>query len=222
MEARDVQALRETLDQLRDEVAELRASRQRLVLAADADRREIERVLHAGVQQHLVALSVNLQHAGRLTSSDPAMASELIAQIGRDVQQALEETAQLAQRIYPPLLDARGLGAALRSAAAGKRASTRIDVAGGASYAPELAAAAYFSILDVLGHASKNSRVTVTIREEDGSLVFEVAEEEPCSTRSEAELDRLRDRVEALGGHLTIAAEPGRGVRISGWFPRTG
>ena len=121
--ARDAHPQRESLGLLRREVEELRASRKRLLLTADDDRRRIEHDLHEGIQQHLVALTVNLQLADRLTGSDPPAAGELIAEMARDVQQALEETAQLAQRIYPPLLEARGLSAALRSAETDARPS---------------------------------------------------------------------------------------------------
>ena len=120
MESRHVEALRDTLDRLRFEVTELRASRKRLVLAADTDRRIIERDLHEGVQQHLVALAVNLQLAGGLVDADPAAAKALLEEMGRDVQQALDETAKLAQRIYPALIEARGFAATLRSAAVGR------------------------------------------------------------------------------------------------------
>ena len=85
---------------MHDEIDDARA-RRRLVLAADADRRAIERELHEGVQQHLVALAVNLQLARQSADADPEAAKELLEQMGRDVQQALDETAQLAQRIYP-------------------------------------------------------------------------------------------------------------------------
>ncbi len=118
---------REELDRLRLEVTELRASRRRIVFAADADRRMIERELHERVQQNLVALAVNLQLADLAVEADPAAAKTLLAELARDVQQALDETAQLAQRIYPPLLEAGGLAAALRAAAgsAGVRGPSR-------------------------------------------------------------------------------------------------
>ena len=99
----------------------------------------IERDLHEGVHQHLVALAVNLQLASRLTDTDPARGQALIEQMARDVQQALDETAQLAQRIYPPLLDAGGLAAALRSAA--ERRHPRLVEGAKQSYPPEVAAA---------------------------------------------------------------------------------
>ena len=97
-----------------EDVEALRASRKRLVLAADADRRRIERELHGGVQQHLVALAVKLQHAVELADADPRATKTLLEELSRDVRQALDETAQLAQRIYPYLVAEGGLGAVLR------------------------------------------------------------------------------------------------------------
>lgn len=223
LKARHVEALRETLDRLRVEIAELRTSRERLVLAADADRRRIERDLHEGVQQHLVALAVNLQLAGGLADADLAAAKALLEQMGRDVQQALDEAAQLAQRIYPALLEVGGLAAALRSAAvsAGIRASVRVTA--GASYPHEVAGTVYFCCLEALEQAGAGARATVTVRDEEGAVAFEVFEDGAHSAagtaRSDPGLDQLRDRVEALGGRLTIQSEPGRGTRVSGSLP---
>jgi signal transduction histidine kinase len=214
LEASHVEALRDTLDGLRREVAELRASRKRLVLAAEADRRLIERDLHAGVQQHLVALAVNLQRASTLVDADPAAAKALLEELGHDVQQALDETAQLAERIYAPLLGAGGLAASLRSAAMRAGISVSVEVAAGASYSPEIAGTVYLCCLEALEHAG--ARATVEVRDEEGMLAFEVVGDEG---RSAAGLDGLRDRVEALGGRLTIRPEPGRGTRVSGSLP---
>jgi signal transduction histidine kinase len=219
LEARHVEALREEVDRLRLEVAELRASRRRLVLAADADRRMIERDLHEGVQQHLVALAVNLQLAGTLADDDPAAAKALLNEMGRDVQQALDETAQLAQRIYPPLLEAGGLAAALRFAAVSAGIRVSLEVAAGARYPPEVAGAIYWCCLEAFEHADTGAHATVTVREEEGAVAFEVVED---GSRSDAGLDRLRDRVEALGGRLTIRSEPGRSTRVSGSLPLSG
>jgi len=199
----------------------LRASRERLVLAADADRRRIERELHDGPQQHLVALAVNLQLARQLADADPAAAKALLDEMGRDVQQALDETGKLAHRIYPPLLEAGGLAAALRAAAVSTGVRTRIEVTAAAGYSNEVAGAVYFCCLEVLERAGDGARATVTVRDEEGALVFEVVEEGAGSaaTASGSVLDRLRDRVEALGGQLTIQAEPGHGIRVSGSLP---
>jgi signal transduction histidine kinase len=221
--ARRIEALGETLDQLRHEVAKLRAARKRLVLAADADRRKIERDLHEGVQQHLVALTVNVQLAGTLVDADPPAAKALLEEIDRDLQQALDETARLAQSIYPPLLEAGGLAAALRSAAASAGVPAHIEVRAGTAYPPEVAGAVYFCILEVLEHAGAGARVTVAVREEQGTLAFEVVEDGVGSAaptvRSRAELDRLRDPIEALGGQLTVRTESGGGTRVSGFLP---
>ena len=113
------------------EVAELHAARRRLVLAADADRRSIERELHEGVQQDLVALAVSLQLATQAVESDPAAAKELLEEMARDVQQAIAETAKLAQRIHPPLLEPGGLAAALRAAAVSSGVRGSVEVAAG-------------------------------------------------------------------------------------------
>jgi signal transduction histidine kinase len=216
LEARQADALQETLDRLRVEIAGLRASRKRLALAADADRRRIERDLHEGVQQHLVALATNLQLAAGLVDADPAAAKALLEEMGRDAQQALDETAKLAHRIYPPLLGAGGLAAALRSAAVSANVPTRIDVEAHAAYPPEVAGAVYFCCLEVLERAAAGARAAVTVRDEEGPLAFEVVADR---TDSDAELDRLCDRVEALGGRLTIRSEPGRGTRVAGSIP---
>jgi signal transduction histidine kinase len=221
MELPHVETPQEALDRLRLEVGELRASRERLVLAADADRRRIERGLHDGPQQHLVALAVNLQLARGLVDTDPAAAKALLDEMRRDVQQALDETGKLAHLIYPPLLEAGGLAAALRAAAVSARVPTRIEVTAGTGYPPEVAGAVYFCCFEVLERAGDGTRATVMVREEEGALVFEVVEDGAGSatTASGAVLGRLRDRVEALGGQLTIRTEPGRGTRVSGSLP---
>ena len=179
----------------------------------------IERELHEGVQQHLVALAVNLQLADQSADADPAAAKALLAEMGRDVQRALDETAQLAQRIYPPLLEAGGLASALRSAAARVGIRASLEVAGGASYTPEVAGAVYWCCLEALEHAGAGARVTVVVRVEEGAVAFEIVED---GSRSDAGLDRLRDRVEALGGRLAIRSKPGRGTRVSGSLPLRG
>jgi signal transduction histidine kinase len=219
LDAGHVESLRERLDRLHLEIAELHASRRRLVLAADADRRMIERELHERVQQHLVALAVNLQLAHESADADPAAAKGLLAEMGRDVQQALDDAAQLAQRIYPPLLEAGGLAAALRSAALSAGIRAVLEVPAGASYPPEVAGAVYWCCLEALEHAGAGARATVTVRDDEGAVAFEVVED---GSRSDAGLDRLRDRVEALGGRLTIRSEAGGGTRISGSLPLSG
>jgi signal transduction histidine kinase len=215
LEARHVGGLREMLDQLRLEVAELRASRERLVLAADASRRSIERELHDGVQQHLVALSVNLHLASALADTNPPASKSVLDEMGHDVQRALEEAARLAQRIHPPLLEAGGLVPAVRAAAASAGVSALVEVQERASYPPEVGATIYLCVLEA-------ARATVTVRDEEGGVTFEVAvcpsRSQVVAAHSKVELDGIQDRVEALGGRLTINSEPG-GIRVCGSLP---
>jgi signal transduction histidine kinase len=211
-----MEELRDAFDRLRREVDELRASRERLALAAEADRRRIERDLHDGPQQNLIAFAVNLQLAARLVDGDPAAAKELLDEMGRDVEQALAATAQLAQRIYPPLLDASGLAAALRSAAAVVGIPAAVEVRGGAGCPTDLAATAYLCCLEALEQLSAGTPATVTVRQEDGALTFEIAGDGPRSLNG---LARLRDRVEAFGGRVAVQSEPGAGTRVSGSLP---
>jgi signal transduction histidine kinase len=216
LEARDVEALRETLDRLRLEVEELRASRKRLVQAADTERRTIERDLHEGVQQHLVGLAVNLQLASQLVDTDLAAAKALLGEMERDVEQALAETAQLAQQIYPPLLEAGSLASALRAAATSIGIRVSVEVEAASSCPPEVVRTLYLSCLEALEHAGADAPATITVRQEDGALAFDVV---AAGTGSDAELEWLRDRVEALGGRLTVGTERSGVTRISGSLP---
>lgn len=208
--------MQQELDRLRIEIEKLRGARERLVLAADADRRTIERDLHDGVHQHLVALAVNLQLAGQAADSDPAAAKTLLEEMGRDVQQALDETALLAQRIYPTTLEADALAALLRLAAVNAGVPASVDVAVGSNYAPEVGMTVYLCWLDTLARGSGKTRVTIRVRQGEDALAFEVIGN---AAHSDADLDRVRDRVEALGGRLTIRSGPDRGIRVSGSLP---
>jgi signal transduction histidine kinase len=210
-EARHIEEPHETVERLQREVEELRASRRRLVLALDAERHRIERALHEGVQQDLVALAVNLQLAGATLESDPAAAKELVDEMSRDVQRSLEETASLAQRIHPPLLDSGGLAAALRAVALSLGVRASIKVAGRDELPPELVHAIYFCGVDLLERVGPEGRATIAIRAESGARGFDV------TTDAQAELEGLRDRVEALGGRLTI--EPNSPPRGTGSRP---
>jgi signal transduction histidine kinase len=212
-----IEAQRDELERLRAEVAELRASRTRLVLAADADCSRIERDLHEGAQQHLVALAVNLQLAGPLVDADPAAAKELLEAMERDVQQALDEASRLAERIYPPSLEAGGLAAALRSAAVSAGIPASVNVAADSPYAPEISRTVYLCWLEALEHAEGEAPATVTVREENGALVFEFVE--AGARLAAAAGDSLRDRVEALGGRLTVESVARSRTRVCGSLP---
>jgi signal transduction histidine kinase len=191
------------LDELRVEVGQLRASRTRLVLAADAERREIERALHDGLQQQLVGLAADLELASRSVRTDPETAMRQLADVRRDVALALEEVRTLAHRVYPPL-EVGGLVAALRFAAANAGVRARIDVAIDSSVPAEVAGALYFCCLDALEHAA-GSGMTIRVGEQEGRLTLEIAADRDVS----ADPSAARDRVEALGGGLSVRSEPG-------------
>jgi len=200
--------LEETVELLRAEIADLYASRARLVAAADADRRTFERSLHDGIQQELVALLVNLQLARGLCETDSAAASALLEEIGRDARIALEGLRQLALEIYPPVLDAGGLVVALRSVAADAGIVASVEAELPLDCRPELAAAAYFCCAAALRSAS--GKASVWIRPEDEALVFELAAK---AIQPEA-LRGVTDRIGALGGRVEI-----EGARLRGTLP---
>ena len=201
---------------MRVEVEELRAVLKRLVVASDADRRMIERELHDGVQQHLIALAVNLQLAGQASGSDAAAARKLLEEMGRDVQQALDETSLLAQRIYPATLEAGALGALLRSAAVSAGLPASVDVDAPSNHPPEVVMTLYLCWLNMLAFRSVETRARIRVRESEDVLAFELVGN---AAYSDADLDYLRDRVEALGGRLVVTSGSDGGTRVSGSLP---
>ena len=193
---------------------QLRGARERLVLAADADRRAIERDLHNGTHQCLIALATTLQLARQTATSDPTAVGALLDEMERDVRQALDETALLAQRIYPSTLELDGLAALLRSAAVQTGVQATVDVVAASGYPAELAMTVYLCWLAVLASATNETQATISVREVEGALTFELS-----GPGSGADLDRLQDRVEALGGQLTNELARGRVTRLSGSLP---
>ena len=206
------------VDALRLEVEELRASRRRLAVTADGERREIERELHEGVQQLLVALAANVELAAASIEADPAAAKEFLSEFAEDTRHALEETRKLAERIYPPLLEAGGLVVALRAAAARADVPTTIDVAPGTTRPPEIVGAVYFCCVDVLRRAAGGTTLAISVRNEERAVAFEIVADGDLG----AEHLRLRDRVEALGGRLTITERSGGEISVAGSLPASG
>jgi signal transduction histidine kinase len=208
-------------------VERLRAAR--LVAAGDAERRAFERKLHDGVQQELVALVVNLQHARELCATDPAATALLLDEVTRDTRAALDGLRQLAAEIYPPLLDAGGLVIALRSAAADAGIVARVEADVISGWSPELAATVYFCCVEAVQnaarHAGPGAKATVSVRRKDASVVFEVADNGDGFAQdqpTEGGLRRVGDRAAALGGRLEIESEPGHGTRVWGSLPLDG
>ncbi len=192
----------------------LQASRGRVVEKADAERRRIERGLHDGVQQHLIALAVSLQLLHQLVDTDPEAAKAMAEELRRDVHDALESVRTLAQSVYPPLLLDYGVGEALRGAAATLPVRTQVEAEFAERYDPDVEAAVYFACLAALADAP-DGEATVRARAEDGRVLFEVLVDRGPSEATRSELD---DRVGAAGGSVEIETQSGR-TRISGSIP---
>ncbi len=217
-------ALQASLDDLRVANDQLSASRARIVAAADQSRRKIERDLHDGAQQHLVALAVKLGLARQMLEADPAAVAILLEELRGDAQATLTELRELAHGIYPPLLMDRGLPEALRAAA--NRAVLPTEVAADVGrYEPEVEAAVYFCCLEAMQNAGKyageGSRITVTVDASDDELTFEVADDgagfdATNATRTGHGFVNMADRLGAIGGALDVDSTPGTGTRIRG------
>jgi signal transduction histidine kinase len=203
------------------QIEELRASRKRLVLAAAADRGRIERELHDGLQQRLAALAVELQQARRLVDVDTPAAGALIDEMAGELAEALDALRALSHRIHPPLLQAGGLRAALRTTAAMVGVPTQVQVPEGVTLPAELAGAVYFSCSDALEHFGESAKIAITVRQREGAVVFEIVAEGSDSATADADLTPMRDRLEALGGRLTVESEPGH-TGITGRLPSSG
>ena len=222
-------SLQESLEQLRQQAAELQASRGRLVAAADAERRRIERNLHDGAQQHLVALAVKVRLLEQFSERDPERAKALMNQLQDDVRSAIEELRSLAHGIYPPLLSSAGLAVAL--AAACRRAPIVADVQaeGVGRHPPEIEAAVYFCCLESLQNAAKyagaGASAQVRVWEDEGGLLFEVCDDgtgfELGGNAEGAGLTNMRDRLGAVDGSLRVVSDS-NGTRIHGVVPLTG
>jgi signal transduction histidine kinase len=224
-------ALQESLDEVRRQADELRASRARIVAASDAARRQIERNLHDGAQQHLVALAVNVRLAQQLAERDPVASGKILDSLGEGIQEAVQELRALAHGIYPPLLIDRGIGEALRSAAGRAALPTEVDAEGLDRYSPDRESAVYFCCLEALQnsgkHAGDGATAFVRVWQDDTSLNFEVRDtgagfDAKGNLASGAGFVNMSDRVGAIGGTVSVTSAPGEGTTISGRIPLNG
>jgi signal transduction histidine kinase len=207
-------------------IEELRASRQRLVTAQDEERRRLERNIHDGAQQQLVALAVKLRLVEALADKDPGRAREMAAQAKVETQEALDNLRDLARGIYPPLLADQGLAAALDAQARKSPLDVEVHPDGVGRYPQEAEAAVYFCVLEALQNVAKYAQASaavVRLSEEEGNLVFAVADDgrgfDAETTSKGAGLQNMADRLDALGGSITIASAPGRGTTVTGRIP---
>jgi len=214
---------------LRQRLEELRASRQRLVSAQDAERRRLERNIHDGAQQNLVALKIKLSVARHAWQKQPERMGTLLDELTADADESLNTLRELARGIYPPLLAEKGLATALE--AQGRRAPIPVDLNtdGAGRYRADLEAAIYFCCLEALQNAVKHSgatRVNITLSQENGNLVFAVKDNgrgyDTALVKLGSGLQNMIDRVEALGGRLKIESAVGSGTLVLGHVPVDG
>ncbi len=220
-------ALQASLDDVRRYAEELQASRARIVATADAERRKIERNLHDGAQQHLVALAVSLRLTRDLVADDPSSAVEMLEALGADVKETIQELRDLAHGIYPPLLMDSGLPEALRAAAARSPLEVEADASVG-RFPTETEAAIYFCCLEAMQNAAKHApdsdlTVRVWVEDDDHRLRFEVHDDgpgfDPALASAGHGFINMSDRLGAIGGEVRWESAPGEGSTVAGSVP---
>jgi signal transduction histidine kinase len=207
-------------------IADLRASRQRLVAAQDEERRRLERNLHDGAQQQLVALSIKLGLLKRTVGEDPARLEAMIDELQVESQDALETLRDLARGIFPPVLVDRGLAAALEAQARRASVPVRVEASGAGRYPQQVETAVYFACLEALQNVAKYAQAraaTIRIAETDGALSFEVVDDgvgfDVGAATEGSGLQGIRDRLSALDGSLEVRSSPGEGTTLAGRIP---
>jgi signal transduction histidine kinase len=204
-------------------IEELRASRQRLVAAQDAERRKLERNIHDGVQQQLVALTVQMRLAEQLAERDPPKTRTLLAGLQGQTNDVLEDLRDLARGIYPPLLADKGLGAALTAQARKAAVPTTVETSALGRYPQDVEAAVYFTCLEALNNAAKYaeaSHAMITLAQRNGALEFSVSDDGRGFDRAQSTqgtgLQGIADRLDAIGGTMRIESAPGEGTTLFG------
>jgi signal transduction histidine kinase len=212
--------------ELQASLEDLRASRRRLVEAQDHERRKIERNLHDGAQQQLVALSVQLGLVERI-ADDPERVRAMSAQIRAALGAALDDLRDLARGIYPPLLADKGLAAAIEAQARKALLPTTVEADGVGRLPQDAEAAIYFCTLEALQNVAKYAGATsavVRLRDRNGGVEFEIEDDgrgfDPATSTSGTGLQGMLDRLNAIGGTLAIESRPGRGTIVRGSVPR--
>jgi len=212
--------------QLRARLTDLQAAQKRLVTAQDGERRRLERNIHDGAQQQLVALQVRQRLVEQLIDRDPSKAKEMVAALQADTGAALDDLRDLARGIYPPLLADKGLAPALEAQARKSPIPVRVDAEDIDRLPQDIEAAVYFSALEALQNTAKYAdatRATVSLGRTNGSLEFAVADDgrgfDPGATGYGTGLQGIADRLGALDGELEITSGPGAGTTVRGRLP---
>jgi signal transduction histidine kinase len=210
--------------ELRAHLDELRASRVRIVEAADAERRRLERDLHDGTQQRLVSVSMALGLAESKLASDPQAARKILDETRKTLATALHELRELSQGIHPGILTERGLGPALQELAYSAPVPIELSVAFEERLPHPVEAAAYYVVAEALTNVAKYalaSAVSVTVAQRNGRALVEVRDDGVggADPSRGSGLRGLSDRVEALGGRLSVESPPGRGTHLKAEIP---
>jgi PAS domain S-box-containing protein len=208
---------RREIEQARTE--ELRASRIRIVEAADAARRKIERDLHDGAQQRLVSLALDVRLARSRVKADPQSAEPFLERLGQELAEASAELRELARGIHPAVLTERGLAAAVEALASRAPVPVEIGELPDERLTPAVEATAYFTIAEALTNVAKYAQAThatVRVARENGAVVVEVADDGVggASATTGSGLSGLADRVGACDGSLKVTSPPGKGTRV--------
>jgi len=213
-------------EQLMGTIDELRASRQRLVTAQDEGRRRIERNLHDGAQQQIVALTVKLRLLAQLVERDAEKAKSMASDLQADANEALEQLRDLARGIYPPLLADQGLVAALEAQARKASVPTEVRSDGIGRYPQDTEAAVYFCVLEALNNVAKYAgatRAEVTLAQTNGQLSFAVIDDgqgfDLAETTYGTGVQGMADRLDAIGGSLQVISRKGEGTTVEGRIP---
>lgn len=221
-------ALQASLDELRLRNRELQESRARIVSAGDAERRKLERNLHDGAQQHLVALAVKLRLASDSVEDDPEDAISMIDEIKGDVQTAIAELRALAHGIFPPLLVSGGLSDALPSTAGRAALPTTVELDNVGRYGNDIEAAVYFCTVEALQnagkHAGEGASAFVRVAAAEGCLRFEISDDGTGFDATSGAVAghgfvNMADRLGAIGGTIVVTSSPDAGTRIVGTIP---
>jgi signal transduction histidine kinase len=198
------------------------------VAAQDEERRRLERNIHDGAQQQLVALTVKLRLLEQIAGRDPAKVAEMATQLQAETTEALEDLRDLARGIYPPLLADKGLSAALEAQARKSTLPVTVEAADLGRFPQDVEAAIYFSCLEALQNVAKYaeaSRVTISLARSNGSLSFAVTDDglgfDPDASTYGTGLQGIADRIDALDGTFEIVSSVGAGTTVNGSVPVT-
>ncbi len=210
------------LAEISHRAAELQASRERIVATQDEERRRLERDIHDGAQQHLVALAVGLGLAQTLVARSWDRAEDVFADLRTTVGDTIETLTDLSRGIYPRTLTEAGLAPALRAAAATCPVPVTVTIEELGREPAEVEAALYFCCVEALQNVAKHahaSRVSVQAGRRDGALTLVVADDgagfSGGTPRTGSGLANMRDRIESAGGTLTVVSRPGKGTEIT-------